>query len=628
MQLRLGFSAPTQPVTLKLHAAGLRVMVECVDGLLNDARHYLANAGIRVENYQSALMFPAAELKLLARLPEHAIVIADPIIHPILEWVENPPDHPNVAELDIMEDQNLKLSWTTSGQQYFTELPAASTPVFVTADIPFFAEHDVFAKLQSLCNLPLLAGRAKVNRSGYVEIETSKPQLVEASNLRGVFRISDTQYGIPLPYLGDLQNTTGFAWEGAVPQLEVPDYEVELPGADFSQHTIQDAAKLAAALAAYRSQMVAWDPGLGRRVFVLAALASLDAWPIVVICQPHRVMQWWRHASLFQKTASVNQNTGDIRIVTYDQFPTHKHLLFSAQSLIFDDITSPAAAAGDVAQAANGVGGLLDCYLVGLTDELPKDPKELYQAMSRLRPDEFNPTIPLFERYGVNLRSRIFEHAQAYVSQRHKTDPGLDPNVGMFSHTQVKLVEHPDTLKQKLQELCENNLNLKQFALQAAHMASFGSRFQLSPKISVATQMASTAIDEGKRVAIVSKYEQTIKLLYGLLRGFNPLLLNNSNPQELTTHRLSLIQGFQTINDLTWFDEVILVDYPDSFHRTDQLLGTDHAQAPLRITTLHLQDSIDDQLATFAGCSPISATFDDLPMELIELAYEKTGKKP
>ena len=602
VQLRLGFDEPSRPVTLFLRASGLRVLVEVSHGATNDAHAYLTTAGVQPEmSTASGLTFPLPQFTRLRSLPEQATALADHTLRPLLEWVENPPDDGLAAELELGADRTMWLGWISNGTRFSEPLSVESATAVLSADLPFVASPAALETLRSACHLPILVGRCRTHRSGYVEVVTAKPQLLEACAIPGLFRLDDTTYGLPFASLASLAAHPGFVWEGPVPQLEAGPRQLPPMPARLSSHVTTDLRELVDALAAYRTQLVAWDSGLGRRVFVLAALVALDAFPALVVTTPDNVWQWWRHAALFSRSRGVDDDEVDVRVITYRDFVANPTLAYSAQTLIFDDVASSAADSPEVAAAAIGIGGMLDCYLVGIADELPDDPKQLVGVMSRLRPAEFSATTPLMDRYGTDTRAGLLRHAAAYVSRRTGADPGQDQALRGFNHTQVHAVEVSRELRVDLDGLSLRGLNEQQYRNAAREMVSAGSPYTLSPKVAVAVDMAAQAVESGRRVAVVTAFRRTSSLLAGLLRSNGPEVLRPGTP-AVPRSRLVLVEGMEALPDLSWFDEVVVVDYPDSYAILDAAVGHPAAEyAPSVVTLLHAVDTIDDDLCVEAA---------------------------
>jgi hypothetical protein len=601
VQLRLGFAEPTASMILRLEAVGMTVNVEYTGGTSNDAHAYLAAAGCAPSaSPTGGVTFPMYNFLEVSNLPAQVELLADATLRPLLTWIEHPSDDDLAAELEVAADGSMWMSWRSNDVPLSEDLTPKSAAAVLTANLPFVASDAAFQVLKVTCPVPLLVGSCSVDRDGFIRIETSKPQLLESMGLTGLFRIDETTYGLPFPGLSSMQGKSGLAWSGPMPRLETGPRHLPQLSAELSRHAATDLKKLVDALASFRTQLVAWESGLGRRVFVLAALEALDAFPAVVVCRPDRVWQWWRHAGLFDKSAS-SLGHAEVRIVTYEQFATAPRNWYGSQALVFDDVTSPEAAAPEVAAAAIGVGGMLDCYLVGISDDLPTDPRQLVNVMSRLRPAEFSANVPLIERYGTDLRGRLVEHASSYVSRRVANDPGQDRAIARFNHTQVQMVEMSRQLKREYEDL-ENKLSDPDALLEARQeLCSVGSKFSISPKVSAAMDLAHLAT--GRRLAIVSRNAGAAAMLTGLLAPRRPQTVMAGEHAVVPPADLVIVTGEGRLPDLSRFDEVVSLDYPDSYTALDEALGDpEGADSALRkVTILHIAGTVDDDLAVLAA---------------------------
>lgn len=600
VQLPLGFVQPTASVTVNLAASGLRVLVEATHGTLNDAVVYLVDVGCGVESTATGISFPVADFARVRDLPDQVTVFADPVLLPLLEWVEHPCDDDLAVELDVSADGTLWMRWTSSGAARAEPLTAASTAALLAAEIPFIGTDAAFDYIRTTCHLPVLVGRCSLNRSGYITIDTTKPQMVEAGRLPGLFRLSETRYGLPLPHLRALNEKSGYVWDGQPPRIEPGPRVLPTLPTKLSGHSGQDLRSLVDSLAAYGTQAICWESGLGRRVFALAALASLDAFPALVVCRPERMWQWWRHVQLFHR--STDGHSPDVQLTTYDQFVADPSCAYDNQAIIFDDVASPEAAAPEVAAAAIGVAPMLDCYLIGITDELPEEPRKLVDVMSRLRPAEFNPSRTLVDTYGTQVAARLPEHVNSYVSRRRRADVGVDPAVVAFNHTQVLALEMPRTLRRAYAALAESQPDPRARSAAQARLVSAGTNHEMSPKIGTAMNLITEALAAGQRVAVVAD-DSAAALLVRLLRAWSPTVVHASSGATVPVGLPFLIAvGRGQLPDLSGFDAVIVVDYPERYSDLDLALGeADGEHGPSRVTLLHARGTVDDELAVTAA---------------------------
>ena len=101
-------------------------------------------------------------------------------------------------------------------------------------------------------------------------------------------------------------------------------------------------------------------------------------------------------------------------------------------------------------------------------------------------------------------------------------------------------------------------------------------------------------------VAVVTRYRRTMGLLSGLLAGHSPARWEvSAGPIPHT--RLTLLRVDTAIPDLTWFDHVIVVDYPGSLASLDTAVGSAASTGgPSTVQILHLQCQLEERLALLA----------------------------
>ena len=597
VQLRLGFTQPSRPVTLRLSLSGLSILVSPQEGMLNEAWAYLSDAGAEpTQTLNGDLSFPAARLTALANLPSQVTTLPDPVTHPLVSLVECPSVDGAPAELSVDELGHMWLRWHDGTQQWVEELLPAAAAVLMTAELAFVATPAAFDALRSACQLPLLVGRCRLNRDGYVEIATSKPQLLESAPLPGLFRLDETHYGLPLPHIDNLDNAPGFVWEGFVPRLERGPAKLPPMPMPLSAHAAADLRSLVDNLAAYRTQAIVWESGLGRRVFALAAVEALDAWPTLVVAPASALWVWQRHLEMFSRTVAMfggEPADADALLMTYEEFARRPDL-GAPQAVIFDDMTTPAASTPEVAAAVVSLGGLMDAYRIGIARGWPDTPRELNNALAMLRPGEFQTDVSVYDRYPSDSVVRMREHAGCYIAARKAQDPGRDATE--FRRSTTVSLEVPRLLARALQDSRSRQPSAAVALAEELEICSAGSKFTTSPKISEAVGRAQSALDRGRRVAVLTRQRRSETLLKGLLRSH--LAPDGAGGRA----RLLVVHFERELPDLRWYDEVIVVDYPWSFATLDAAVGSPTSDVgPLRVTCLHLAGTVDDRLAVMAA---------------------------
>lgn len=600
VQLRLGFGQPETPMRMHLTLMGLAVLASTEDTSVQDIIGYLSSVGVGGQPIDDAVKFGAADLPALAKLPAQVTILPDRLLAPMWTLICHPPHLGRPAELSVDGDDSMWLHWFDGEREHQLPVGTAAAAALLTMELPFTSSPAGFAKLRAACQLPPLVGRARVNLDGFVEIVTAKPQLAEAAPLPGLFRLDETHLGVPLGLAHHLNSAAGFSWAGPQPRAERPPRRGPALPFDLSDHARDDVSALVSELAVARSRLVVWDSGLGRRVMACAAAETLDAWPMLVVCPAHQLWVWTRIAGLFCRTVSVDSDGADIRLITYRGLVSAEDI-DDPQSIIFDDVTS--ADVGDTAVhqgAAARLGGLADCYRLGLTSAIGVDPARINAAMALLRPVEFRTDVPLAARYPLPWRRRFDEHVASYTSRRVATADARAAVAGFHRSTSV-LSEAPAPLLAAMADMAHQPGVAPAARLtEVLEASSAGLAHLMSPKIATAVRLATQSVDAGSRVAVVTRYQRTMGLLSGLLAGHSPARWEvSAGPVPRT--RLTLLRVDTVIPDLTWFDHVIVVDYPWSLDSLDAAVGSAAATGgPSLVHMLHLHCPLEDRLALLA----------------------------
>lgn len=605
VQLRLGFAQPTAPVTMRLSLSGAHILVETDPGQLNEAWSYLSAVGATpTVGDVGTLTFPAASLPALAELPEQVHLVPEERLRTLLMLVTHPSADGKPAELTCVMDGSLWLSWFDGNLEHSEPFPPQAAVALLTAELPFVATAEAFDALRTACQLPLLVGRARVNLDGFVEISTSKPQMVESAPLPGLFRLDETHYGVGLPFLSAVHAAPGFVWEGQPPALERGPSELPPMPMPLSRHAAADLRDLVDNLAAYRAQAIVWSSGLGRRVFALAAVEALDAWPLLIVCPPAAVWGWQRHLDMFGKSSSLTHFDADAHLMTYHDLERRRHL-YSFQTVIFDDLTDTATARPGARAALRRLDGLMDAYRISVSSTWPKNPATAVEVMSVLRPGEFRPDLPVAQRYPANADTRLVEHVSGYISSRTHVDPGRDDTT--FRRSSVVSLTPSPAQVQALADARTRHQGGSAPALLAETMEilSAGPPLALSPKVPAAIARVLGAVqNSGRRVAVLTRHTRTATLVKAAVRATTAVTVEASAAIEngVPQARLVIVRFDRELPDLRWFDEVIVVDYPWSTALLDAAVGSAaDNDGPLQVTFLHLAGTLDDRLAMLAA---------------------------
>ncbi len=479
-------------------------------------------------------------------------------------------------------------------------IPDAAIPALLASGIPFVAEPDAWRVIEQNATVPVVAGRVALNADGFLEIHTSTPQLVEASPLPALFRLDDTHYGMPAALAPALEQASGFVWDSDRPALP---RRVQVPAhLDVTDHVYRHAAALASQLEAYEAAAVVWSPGLGRRVAVLAALEALDAWPALVVCPPHAIWLWQRHADLIGREVSLSRNDADLRVVTYNDL--RYVALEDPTAIVFDDpFSQEALANGD---ACRRLDALRDTYRISVSSTWPDDPQRTLRVLSLLRPSEFRADVPVVWRYPTRPESRLAQHAAAYVIEL-TTDEVPPAATSRFRRSSVAVCE-PTTEQRaalaEFQELLETGEEDPDVLLALAReVATAGTSTSPSPKLAETVSRVKAATSKGRSVAVVVSSQKAASRLRMLLRPATVHFVDEVDSATPQAHHgeATIVRAAAAIPSLLQFDEVVVCEYPPSLLALDRAIGASHSEGPLKVTLVHLARSIDDRLAVSAS---------------------------
>lgn len=600
MQLRLGFAHSTAPVTIDLILSGLVVLVEAPHDRLTEVQGLLAQAGTRVEHHVSGgLTFPVGDLARAAKLPEHVVVRTSNDLASLWELATYPPVEGIPATLDPAGPRDLVLRWRSEVRGHMADVVPSAAAALLASDLPFVAGAESWERLRGSTRLPVRAGVARLNLDGFIEIVSSKPQLVEAAPLPGLFRLDDTHFGLALSHYDALVAAAGFSWEGPHPVAERGPTTLPPIPAALSAHATVDLRQLTDQLAATRAAVVVWEPRLGRRILTLAAIAALDAWPALVVTDPAHIWLWRRHVALVGHTSSLGRNDADVRIVTYRDLARGVALSDPA-ALIFDDPTAGDGALPLVRHACHRLDRVADAYRVAVCSTWPDDdPAAQVGVLSLLRPVEFRDDIDVAWRYPLRPMERAVEHVAAYLTRRKVADPGRDPTE--FRRATVRSVSLPDAITdavvQLLHEADEADDDPAALA-ELCDLVTVGTTTTTSPKVAAALEAVLEAAAAGRRVAVVTRSQRLAGLLRVMASAYKPVVITSGEP--LPAAQVCIVCFSSSICDLRQFDDVVVVDYPWSATALDDAVGTPSGPGPGLVTVVHAAHSIDDRLAVLA----------------------------
>lgn len=602
VQLRIGFSRPTRPATITLSLAGLTVLADSPDASFEEVWQHLLAAGVAVSVAEGrGIAFAVDQLARLVELAPHVQISCDELLAPLWALARNPSADGVPATLTVDSGGVCRLGWFDGTHNYDVAFDPQAAAALLASELSFVATADAWDVLKRSCTLPVLAGRARVNLDGFVEIRTSKPQLVESAPLPGLFRVSDTVFGLALAFAPTLDTEGGFVWEGRKPVLDQGPARLPTLPIRLSAHAEADLAGIVAQLAAFRAQAVVWDAGLGRRVFCLAALEALDAWPLLIVTPPSAVWVWQRHLDLIGRSYSLTHDRADAHLITYLDLAHRRHLP-APQAVVFDSLAGPEASTEVAARAVRRLDGFADAYRISIDSSWPEDLADQVALMGVLRPGEFRADVPLAQRYPGWPERRAGEHVGVYLSVRRRESASASEADG-FRHSGVRTVNLTDAQDEAIAELGRRlaGAHPAQVLAELLEVVSAGPAHAVSPKVGAAAQLAQAALAAGRRVALVTRHRRSATLLTNMLRPRRAVIVEE--PDRAPADAEAVIVRFErAICDLRGFDEVVVVDYPWSSATLERAVGSAADEhGPARVTVVHAVGSVDDRIAMLAA---------------------------
>ena len=596
VQLRLGFDVPRSPVRVPLTLAGLQVVVGVIGADVNVVATYLGSVGIIANvSEDGPLTFQVSELRKLQTLPAQVDLVPRGELTTLWTTLVRPPRDGRPVVVSFEGEALFNISWH-DGQITLNEpLPASVVPAFMALEVPFVADNDTWDELLAASRLPILLGRARVNLDGFVEIVTTHPQRVETAPLRALFRLDETHYGVPLAYAVDVSNTPGFIWEGRRPTYDKP--PTELPDLPFalSDHARDDLRGLIDRLSQRRAEAVVWGSGLGRRVFSLAAIEALDAFPLLVVTFPHAVWAWQRHLDLLGRTYSLTHDRADVHLVTYRDLLSRTRIP-SPASVIFDDLHR---ADDEQLESLHRLDGLLDVYRIACSSTFPDSAYRAVALMSVLKPAEFRNNVPLPIRYPTRPEARANEHVESYLSRRNDSSTS---NHG-FRRSAVELIAPTPEQNHALDTATASLRELSETLAEALLIVSAGPSSSVSPKVSRAVELARQDHEHGRKTAIVTRHHRTAQMIRAALRPLSVVTIEQGERLDLDDlPDVVVVRTEGRIGDLRAYDHVVVVDYLWSSLALESAVGSaGEGSGTQRVTCLHLDCPLDDRSALLAA---------------------------
>jgi hypothetical protein len=457
-------------------------------------------------------------------------------------------------------------------------------------EIPMVASPDAWTELSAGSSLPVSVGRCRVTREEFVLIEASKPQLVEAAPIPGLWRISDTSFGVPLAYAHVIDQARGFVWDGPRPPTEMRCFP--LPEISLSDAARQTAQELTERLASFRSALLVAPSASSRRVAVMAALRAASRRDVLVVSAPWALWAWQRAAILCGLS---------VRFATYMDLTLGEDPR-EPDAIVFDDlgVVSPS-----LRRAASRLDSL-DAMRVVVVSELPEDTEAALSLFARVKPSEFRDDLPIVVRYPVMAATRPVEHMRPYVVRSA-------PSPGGFSRLAVEVMALTPEMVDAASMLASSSSMRVQ---DLTELTTCGTASHMSPKVSFALRRVTAALHEERTIVVLSRHRRLLTLLSALVR---PARLDVAELDESSASPVTSLLALydETLPDLSLVDEVLILDWPLSTSVLDRaLVIPSHAEEGPVITLAHIAESIDDRLALRA----VRAQF-PTPLRLPELGW-------
>ena len=592
VQLRIGFDIPLEPVTVNFYISGVFMYFSTQNSPIVTVSQYLQSYGI--EHTAVAPQELRSHIKYISKiksLPERVTIIPETDSFVLFKLATTPPINSIPANVNSV-NENLEISWFDGIFNHSYPLNFPYCVALLESDMPFVASEHSWELISDNSRLPIIAGRAKLNYDGFIEIYTSKPQLIDASPLKGLFRIDDSRFGLPIKYAAILNNLPGFLWEG--PRVNSSDIElVETLNVQLSDSLREDLESILPEIIQNKSLAISRPSGAGRRILALASLFHLKAYPILIVCPPSNIWVWQRHCDLIGLEHSVARIESDVTIVTYRDFAAGAKIP-RLQSVIFDDL------AGNEAFSASKELKRLDAYQdvirISVDSKWPSDYFSQVKLLSVIKPTEFGEDLPFSYRYSSN--QRFIEHSSIYLSNNFNAFASSP----LFKRSSVSNLSLSDDQIESIKSILENTiLDPTTALLQLIEITTAGPPQSISPKVSSASEDARKYLNRGYSVAILCRSSRTGTLIRSLLRPLN-VIISEGNRLTAVKGQAQIIYFSENIPTLFDFDIVLVLDYPWNSASLEGSIGNASADnGPRLVRVYHISESIDDRLSLLAA---------------------------
>lgn len=560
-----------KPLKVTMALSGLRVLIEA-DTTQDDLSSALSRLGVEVSLLAGMVSIHIKDLPLLRALPLRSAV-CDHLLTPLWRYTEAPAsEEPAVLE-ELSGD--LRLYWRSGGVVFDEVLDPQAVPALLASDLPFTASDQAWATLSRASSTPIVVATARMSPYGFYVLQSSKPQLLATAPLPGLFRISQTTFGVSSAYEKELLAAPGIrVTHSRTPsRTEIEDsYLANLSGSSHS--TSLDVLECLS----QRSGVVLVAPaGSSRRVATLAALAALDATPVLVVTPPWGVWAYQRAADFLHIRESVTAVTP--RSLASMTAPPE------FGSVVIDDPLSGQTAYNEAIARLDSI----DTMKVAVCSSWPVSEQDQLFLLSRVRPQEFDDKTPIAVRYPLSPYERFTEHLQPFVRRA--------AHAPSFSSLSVEVVDPPQAM---IDYLSSEKLP----PLEVSRVVSAGSPSHVSPKFAAAVAHINNARAASRSVVVLSLHESVLFSISDLMSPLDRLPTDASKSRD----GLSLALLDTKLPDLSKFQDIVLLEWPSSMIDLESSLPQPGDRSS-KVTVIHMRNSIDDYLAQSSLAAASGSTF-------------------
>lgn len=595
-QLRLNFLISEVKLRARLTLKGLIVTIESQE--MESLEQYLSNQQFLVNlSLEGKRSFTLSKYKQFLSAASQVDLILSEELKILARLIEYKSEKQSPVYITLDSPLDLNINYNHRGSTLNDHLPLDLLPAFLSLEIPYRATTSLLELIRNYNTYPYIVGRAFRDMDDFLRIDTVSPQLLEEAKLPGLFKISELSYGIALNYQEELESVKGIIVEYKNYKI-LNEEKIKLPY-ELSEHSGERLKEFENKLLVNKSQVVVWEKGLGRRVFCLAVMESLENYPLLIISQASGVWAWKRHISMIGRSGSLTSSDFDIQIVTYDDVKRGV-VINSPRAIIYDDVEK-IIQDKELLRALRIMDGVMDAYRIGCCNEFPIDSKDQNSIMSLIKPFEFSSEVAIIDRYPLNSELAFKQHIQPYIL---KSENGLgSKSAKTFKRSSVEVVEFDDVFVEKIDKLVENNDISFDFLSRLMECISTGSDEFISPKVvKVLELIKKEEIDIASRTIICTRFEKTQRVLRMLLSSISPELLTLENFASKKNSRVAILKFDEVLPDLQDYENVIIVDYPWSFSVIEKAVGSaDSKKGSLNVSVIHLKNSIDDRLSIFGA---------------------------